>query len=279
MGDDDHPPVTIFDRATALAPVESGVAAGSGALAFTGSVSEDFWVQAGPNGGYLAAIALRGASALVDADERPARSLHARFLSAPKAGPFELHAEVVRAGRSMTTVAVRMLQDGRDFLHASACFSGGFSSIAFQDCTMPAALPLEHSHAVPKRIALNHRYDLHRAIGGDERQSDRARTGGYVRFAEPRAIDALALAALWDAWPPAVFARVFTERFRGAVPTVEVSVYFRRRTPLASTRPGDYVLLCVESTMAEEGIVEESGEIWSRDGLLLAHSRQLALLM
>jgi acyl-CoA thioesterase len=262
---------TDFDRATALTPSGEGV--------FTGSISQDFWVQAGPNGGYLAAIALRGGSALVDVQERPARSLHARFLSAPKAGPFELRAEVVRAGRSMTTVAMRMSQDGRDFLHASACFSRGFSSIAFQDASMPQALPLADSDPVPKRIPLNHRYDLLRAIGGDERKSDRARTGGYVRFAEPRAIDALALAALWDAWPPAVFARALDQRFRGAVPTVEVSVYFRRRTPLPATRAGQYVLLCVESTMAEEGIVEESGEIWSLDGQLLAQSRQLALLM
>ena len=262
---------TIFDAATALGVVGEGV--------FVGTIVEDFWVQAGPNGGYLAAMALRGASAMVDVRERAARSLHARFLAAPKAGAFELRAEVVRVGRSMTTVGVRMLQDGRDFLHASACFSGGFSSIAFQDCAMPEALPLEASHSVPKRIPLNHRYDLLRAIGGDEREDERARSGGWIRCAEPRPIDVLALAALWDAWPPAVFARAFDERFRGAVPTVEVSVYFRRRVPLPTTQAGDYVLLCVESTMANEGIVEESGEIWSRDGLLLAQSRQLALLM
>jgi acyl-CoA thioesterase len=202
-----------------------------------------------------------------------------RFLSAPKAGAFELSAEVVRAGRSMTTVAARMSQGGRDFLHASACFSSGFSAIAFQDASMPAALPLEQSHPVPKRIPLNHRYDLHRAIGGDERETECARSGGYIRLAESRVIDALALAALWDAWPPAVFARAFEQRFRGAVPTVEVSVYFRRRTPLPAARAGDYVLMCVESTMADEGIVEESGEIWSLDGQLLCQSRQLALLM
>jgi len=261
----------IFDRATALSPQGDGV--------FTGVVSEDFWVQAGPNGGYLAAIAQRGASALVDPRQRPARSLHARFLSAPKAAPFELRAEQIRVGRSMSTIGVRMTQDGRDFLHASACFSAAFSSLAFQDCAMPEALPLEQSDPVPKRIPLNHRYDLARAIGADERAGARARSGGWIRFAEPRPIDVLALAALWDAWPPAVFARAFAERFRGAVPTVEVSVYFRRRMPLPTTQAGEHVLLCVESTMADEGIVEESGEIWSRDGLLLAQSRQLALLL
>ena len=83
-----------FDRATALEPVAEG--------RFAGVLSEDFWVQSEPNGGYLAAIALRGATAIVADDERAPRSLHVRFLSAPKAGEFALHAEVVRSGRSMS---------------------------------------------------------------------------------------------------------------------------------------------------------------------------------
>lgn len=260
-----------FDRATALTLSSEG--------RFGGSVSEDFWVQSGPNGGYLAAIALRGASSMVPESERAPRSLHARFLSVPKAGAFELIAEVVRRGRSLTSISVRMHQDGRDFLHASACFSEAFSAIAFQDCAMPKARPLDACTPIEKRIALNHRYDMWHAIGGEPRSGERALSGGYIRFADPRSIDALALAALWDAWPPAVFARAFEQRFRGAVPTVEASVYFRRRVPVACAGAGDCVLLRVESTMADEGIVEETGEIWSQTGLLLAQSRQLALLM
>jgi len=263
--------LTTFDRDTALVPLAPGQ--------FTGSVSENFWVQSGPNGGYLASIALRGATSAVPEPERAPRSLHVRYLSAPKAGAFELATEVIRRGRSMTTVGVRMAQDGRDFVHASACFSDAFSAIAFQDCAMPQALPLEHSHPVEKRIAMNHQFDMWRAIGGSERASPRALSGGWIRFADPRPIDALALAALWDSWPPAVFARAFDQRFRGAVPTVEVSVYFRRRVPLPNAALTDYVLLKVESTMADEGVTEESAEIWSHDGLLLAQGRQLALLM
>ena len=79
-----------FDRATALAPLAPG--------RLGGTVSQDYWVQSGPNGGYLAAIALRGASTLVPEPERAPRSLHVRFLSAPKAGAFELATEVLRAG-------------------------------------------------------------------------------------------------------------------------------------------------------------------------------------
>jgi acyl-CoA thioesterase len=262
---------TEFDRATALRPL--------GENRFQGSVSEDFWVQSGPNGGYLSAIALRGASAVVADAERPPRSLHVRFLSAPAAGPFELETEILRAGRSMTSVSVRMRQEGRDFLLASACFSQAFSSIAYQDCRMPDARPLAECDPIDKRIALNQRYDMWRAIGEPLRTGARALTGGYLRFADLRVVDALALAAFWDAWPPSPFARKLEQRFRGATPTVEASLYFRRPLPLPGATNEDYVLLRVESSMAHDGIAEESGEIWSRDGLLLAQSRQLLLLI
>jgi acyl-CoA thioesterase len=262
-----------FDRATALTP--SADDPGS----FSGEVSQDFWVQSGPNGGYLAAIALRGALAMVPELDRAPRSLHVRFLSAPKAGAFELHATVIRAGRSMTTLGVRMTQDGRDFLHASACCSAPFSSIAFQDATPPAVVPPDQAEPVPVRIPLNERYELRRALGGTERNGSRALSGGYVRFADPRPFDALAMAALWDCWPPAVFARAFEQRFRGAVPTVEATVYFSRRLPLPDAKPDEFVLLKVESVMADEGFCEESAELWSQSGLLLAQARQLALLM
>lgn len=265
-----------FDRATALEPIPGD---GGASLRFAGTISQDYWVQSGPNGGYLAAIALRGATALVTEAERAPRSLHVRYLAAPRAGSFELAAELIRAGRSMSTIGVRLTQDGRDFAHASVCFSAAFSSIAFQDATMPEALPIEQAEPVPVRITLNERYVQRRAIGGSERQSARALSGGWVRFADPRPFDALAMAALWDCWPPAVFARAFDQRFRGAVPTVEASVYFRRRLPLPELSLQDSVLLRVESTMADEGFCEESAEIWSPNGLLLAQARQLELLL
>jgi acyl-CoA thioesterase len=264
-------PDSHFDRATALEPLADG--------RFAGVVSKDFWVQSGPNGGYLSAIALRGASALVSDPERAPRSLHVRFLAAPKAGPFELRSELIRAGRSMSTIGVRMIQDDREFLHASACFSAAFSTIAFQDLAMPEALPIEQAEQVPVRIELNQRFVQRRAIGDTERAGSRALSGGWIRFADPRPFDALAMATLWDTWPPAVFARAFDQRFRGAVPTVEASVYFRRRVPLPELGPEDSVLLRVESTMADEGFCEESAEIWSPGGLLLAQARQLCLLL
>lgn len=261
--------MTTFDRATALTPVSEG--------RFEGLISEDFWVQVGPNGGYLTAIALRGALSCVPEPSRLPRSIHARFLSPPRAQSFELQADVVRRGRAMTTVAVRMQQEGKTFLEASACFSEPFSPIQFQDRRMPDVVALEAGEPLPKMIPLNHRYDLVRAIGGPLRTNPEARFGGYIRFADPRQVDALALAALWDAWPPAVFARAMEQRFRGAVPTVEVSCFLR--APARVVPAGEHLVIQVQSTSASDGFVEEDAELWSQDGTLLAQSRQIALLM
>src|SRR5262249_26475497 len=122
-------------------------------------------------------------------------------------------------------------------------------------------------------------FDLWRALGAEPREGERALSGGYIRFADPRPCDALALACLWDAWPPAVFARKIEQRYRGAAPPVEASVYFRKRVPLPGARPDDYLLIKVESTTVDDGIAEEDAEIWSADGVLLAQSRQLLLLL
>jgi acyl-CoA thioesterase len=262
---------STFDRATALEPTGDG--------RMTGTLDESFWVQAGPNGGFLTAIALRGAQSVVPEPERLPRSLHVRFLSPPHARAFELHTEIVRRGRAMTTVRVQMRQDARPFLDASFCFSDAFSAIAFCDAGPPQVLPFAESEPVPKQIPLNHRYDLRRALGTATRSGDRALSGGYIRFDEPRAIDVLALAALWDAWPPAVFTRRFEERFRGAVPTVEASVFFRAPHATSIVPAGEHVIIRVETRSASDGFAEEDSEIWSQAGVLLAQSRQLALLL
>jgi hypothetical protein len=53
------------------------------------------------------------------------------------------------------------------------------------------------------------------------------------------------------------------------------------RTPLPAPglRPDDPVLVCFQTRELSQGVLEEDGEIGSRDGRLLGHSRQLALLL
>jgi acyl-CoA thioesterase len=44
-------------------------------------------------------------------------------------------------------------------------------------------------------------------------------------------------------------------------------------------RPEDYVLASFRTNVVAEGFLEEDGEIWTREGVLLAQSRQLAAVL
>ena len=105
-----------------------------------------------------------------------------------------------------------------------------------------------------------------------------ALAGGWIRLAEPRPLDAAVVAALTDAWPPALFSYAEVGAIEGGVPTIDLTVHFRASLPPPGASPEEWVLVVFRSRMAREGFVEEDGELWSRDGVLLAQSRQLAVV-
>ncbi len=84
----------------------------------------------------------------------------------------------------------------------------------------------------------------------------------------------MVVAAMCDAWVPAAFALV-----DAPVPTVDLTIHFRVALPYAGLGPEDFVLARFVSRTAMEGFVEEDGQLWAPDGTLLAHSRQLAILL
>jgi hypothetical protein len=82
---------------------------------------------------------------------------------------------------------------------------------------------------------------------------------------------------LTDAWVPAVFGRMTLED-RVGVPTVDLTVHFRSAIP-PDLGEDDHALVVFRTQLAEEGFIEEDGEIWTPGGVLLAQSRQLAVLL
>ena len=79
------------------------------------------------------------------------------------------------------------------------------------------------------------------------------------------------IALYTDAWWPAPFSVM--ETFTPA-PTLELTIHFRDRP-----EPGDATALVrFRAEASIGGIFDEQGEVWDRNGRLLAQSRQLALL-
>jgi len=268
-----RPPVTTrFDRDTAVRPLDGEPGA------FEARIDRGWWVVRGPNGGYVAAILLRALAERVEPERAP-RSLTVHYTAPPDEGAVRIETRVERAGRSLSTVTARMLQGERVLALALGAFSRPRPGPRFDHVQMPEAAPPEACHSFPSGIPMHDRYQYRWAIGEPPGSgSEQALAGGWIRGEEPQRADAPLVTAFTDAWPPACFSWAQGHERFGAVPTVDLTVHFRRDLPLAGARPDDFYLAVFRSRVAEQGFIEEDGEVWSRDGMLLAQSRQLAVI-
>ncbi len=263
---------TPFELATAVEPLGDG--------RFSALCDVDWSAPRGPNGGYLAAIMIRVMTAELGDAEREARSITLHYLSPPVAGPMQIEVKVERSGRTLTTLSARLEQDGKCCLLALGAFAGQFSDKRPFVAQMPkvgAADQIEPIPVVEQMPPIAHQVVMRPALGAlPFSGSDEAISGGWMRLNEPQRLDAAALALYCDAWLPAVFTRL-TEPV--GAPTVDLTIHFRDPHAALEIDPSESVLGMFRCSTAIEGFVEEDGEIWSADGRLLAHSRQLALLV
>ena len=256
-----------FERDTA---VES-----DGELAFTCRIDSDWWVVAGPNGGYIGAILSRALAAVEG--ERSLRSITVQYLRAPKEGPARVEITRERAGRSVSFLSARLVQDERPAALAMAVLADDRDeALSFDRSEPPEVAPPEELEPTPRPKELppfGDHFDYRFALGPRPFSgAEEALTGGWLRLSEERPLDAALTVALTDSWPPAVFT---TSTSPLAVPTLDLTVHLRGALP----RPGDWVLGRFRTRVAGAGFLEEDGELWSRDGELLAQSRQLALAL
>lgn len=255
------------------------VAGDAGRFALARPIDQRWWVMNGPNGGYIAALALRAMQAAVGDDARIPRSLTVHYTSPPVEGDAEIETEVLRSGRSLSAVTARLVQSGRLRAFAVAAISAPRRGTDFADLHMPECPPADALEPFEPVLPIHARYDI-RFLPGQGRGagSDHAQTAAWIRLAEAgRALDAPLLAAYADALPPAVFAlEGGVDRF-GPLPTIDLTVHFRNPERWASVGPKDHCLAIFRTRLADSGFLEEDGEIWSADGHLLALSRQLAI--
>jgi acyl-CoA thioesterase len=269
------PRPTRFDTDTALTAVQSGL--------YRGLIDRGWWIINGPNGGYVAAILLRALEAEVNDPARPPRSLTLHYLRPPAEGPVDVAVTIERSGRTLTTATARLTQGDRLLALAIGAFASSREGFSFEDRAMPALPPLETCERFrdkyPSSAELQKRYDSRWGLGEPLGSgSSRALIGGWIRFDEPRVTDALAVAAFTDAFVPAVFTRVGQPGTIGPVPTVDLTIHFRASLPLPGSVVGEHSMAVFTSSTSREGFIEEDGEIWSAGGVLLAQSRQLALV-
>lgn len=265
-----------FSTDTVVEPLGSG--------AYRARIDPGWWIVNGPNGGYVAAVVLRALLAARPDVAHAPRSLTLHYLRPLGTDDATVHVEVERTGRTVTTFSVRVEQAGRLAVVALAAFGTPRPGPELDERTRPR---MPRPAECPSSLALGDG-DLDADFGplpeiarryeyrwrDDPQTAARAAFGGWIRFAEPTPVDDCALAAYCDAWMPPLLARVGPTI---AVPTIDLTIHFR--APVTDLRPDAWTFCELHSTVARDGYVEEDGELWSEDGVLLAQSRQLSAIL
>ena len=275
----DNPGMSDFDDDTRLTPLETRPVDAGGTASFAGQVQPAWNIGANPNGGYLLALAARALQQCTPTQPDPL-SITVHYLRPGLAGqPCRVDTQLLRSGRSLSTVRATLVQGGSARLELLAAMGDlgepgaaapPLLTMVMPDIPPPQACPGRSAPAQGVALAILDRLDvrLHpdEALPG---AAGRARVSGWIRFTDGRAPDALGCLLMADAFPPAVFGLLGAV---GWVPTIELTVQLRRRPA-----PG-WLLGQFWSHDLCDGRVVEDGALWDSTGQLVVQSRQLALV-
>jgi acyl-CoA thioesterase len=259
---------SAFDLATAVR---------GGPERWVGEVDPEWTVAGRPNGGYLLAMGTRAALEAVGQPHPLAVSAH--FLSPAEPGAAEVEVRRLRAGRSLSTARVTLVQGGQARVEALVTAgridpeaAPGWRRDAGPDGLAPveACVPARPELPGGVRASLLDHLDLRMdpaTIGWFAGQpSGRLEMRGWMRFSDGRPPDLLALLLVVDALPPSSFGIGLASW----APTVELTVYLRGL-------PDPGWLGCVASgQLWQGGWFDEAAEAWDSAGHLVAQARQLA---
>jgi acyl-coenzyme A thioesterase PaaI-like protein len=260
-----------FSAASALRPTAAG--------GFAAEVSGAWTIGGRPSGGYLLALLARAATALTGTVHVAAASAH--YLRSPDPGPVEIAGEVLRRGRSISQVRVRMSQGGRPCVEA--LMSTGVLEAATtprwdggaRDTPPPAfddgiRLPPLTPDGIPVEM-LNHvdlRVDRESSGMIDRRPSGRGRLTGWLALLGED-FDPISLLYAIDAFPPATW-----DTDAGCwMSTIEMTAYVR-----AVPAPGPLRVVS-RTRLVDPPWVDQTCEIRDGTGRLVAQASQLAKVL
>lgn len=238
------------------------------------------WEIWGPNGGYLAAIALRAAGMTCER-ARPA-SVHAHFVGAGTTGPVQLRTEINRATRVATSVTVHLEQAGRPWLVATVWgVDDDLPGLEHQTTLQPTVADPDELASMAELMAgrgeVPHPFWRNleqRPVAWiedwDNREAGEPETSCWVRFVPTSTYDdpwidagrPLILIDL-DAWSASN--RAHTGELDFYAPTIDVTARF-----IGSTGNDAWLLSEAAAPAAGNGLIAATGKIWNRQRDLVA---------
>lgn len=238
----------------------------------------------GPFGGVTAATLLQSVLLHPERLGEPV-ALTVNYAGPLADGEFTLIAEPVRTNRSTQHWLIRMLQGGETAATATvvtATRRSTWSATELEFPDVPAAADLARTPPL-ERAAWTGQYDMRFVRGGPEVGAGWTAGAGaqsapdsvsqlWIRDEPARALDFVSLTAICDAFYP----RLFVRRPKWVpVGTVSLTTYFHADSEMLASVGGHAVLGCARALNFSNGYFDQTAEIWSSGGILLATSHQV----
>ncbi len=237
-----------------------------------------------PNGGYVMAASARHLWSTMqgDAATHPHPiTVTSHYLRPCDPARFDHTSEVLRVGRTFTTVQGSLIQFGKVRVHTLATFGDlGTTAGLTKEFGAPPVLPPPsqcpervESAEFPTNASLHEVIEtrMHPDTGWMKGQpSGVPRISGWTRLRDGRPPDPWSLLFFADAFAPTVF-EVLPDR--AWVPTIELTVHLRA-LPVSGWLRASFT-----TNHVINGRFEEDGELWDEEGNLVAQSRQLAMVL
>lgn len=235
----------------------------------------------GPFGGSTAATALRAVLLHPDLLGEPI-ALTVNYAAATVAGAFSITARPVRTNRSTQHWVIELAQanasgDEEVVLTATAITAVRRSTWGASETPMPDA-PFAEAAPRPRLLApeWTQRYDMRVVRGMIPQVWEGAEQGSlmqlWVRDEPPRPVDFTSLVAMSDVFYPRVWLRRATRVPAG---TVSITTYFHASSTELQAVGSGHLLAQAKAQTFHHGFFDQTAQLWSEAGLLLATSNQM----
>lgn len=259
-----------FDRATQVTAVDGN---------WRGEASQDYFAFVGPFGGATAATMLR---AILLQPERlgDPLSVTVNFCAPVGSGGFDLAVRLMKATRSTQHWMVELVQKGEVAAFMTAVFAARRESWSHQPAVMPDAPPFDRVKPLPNSVVAPwaQQYQFRFVEGAPQygKTPNDVPAGAYSRMwlsdTLPRQIDFLSLLSMSDSF----FARIF-HVLGTIVPigTVSMTTVFHADAADLAAENTTVVLGAADANIFHKSFSDQTGELWSPNGRLLATTSQV----
>ena len=243
---------------------------------FLGHTSEKYWNFVGPFGGITAATALNGILRRPERQGDPL-SLTVNFMAPIKAGTFTIGTRLMRSNRSTQHWAVELVQEGESepALSAIAVFAARRETWGLREAVPPEARAYEECKVfkAPLDIKWPAMYEMRYARGRFGVENPDSLTYCWIADSPARPLDHASLTAICDAF----FPRIFLRRPKLApIATVSLNIYFHVDSADLAKEGASPMLCAAKAQVFNKGYFDQEGQVWGRDGVLLATTQQIA---